>query len=197
MAPDDLTLHQQMQAGDDAALETIIRQYHAPIYRFLCRQTGDDALADDLAQETFTRLLTYEGQPVEHLKAWLFTVARNLAYDYFRSAAYRREQMTDFNDPAARATTRKAVSSTASTANMPQTHPETAFMQKTDRERIEAALKQLSAHQREVIILRFYHEMTIPDIARVIDVPAGTVKSRLFHAIKTLKGRLIQTGMQS
>ena len=58
---DDETLYRQVLQGNQVASIELIRRYHAPLFKFLCRFSGDVALADDLAQETFTRLLSYKG----------------------------------------------------------------------------------------------------------------------------------------
>lgn len=179
--PTDEALYRRLKAGDDDALDVLVTRHHRSIYQFLVRQTGDTALAEDFTQETFTRLLTKDIPNPQYLRAWLFTVARNLAYDHFRSAAYQREQATDFNDPVTR---RLHASQTAL--------PEDEFAAQSDRERVADALEKLSPEQREVVILRYYHEMKIADIAAVTGTPDGTVKGRLFHALRILKGILIR-----
>jgi len=168
---DDETLYQQVLKGSEAALVELVNRYHSPLYKFLCRYTGDPALADDLAQEMFTRLLTYRGEPPTRFKSWAYTIASNLARDHFKSARYRYERPTDFNDDG------EILLDDFNFA--PDEHSE-----------VIAALARLSPEHREVLILRFYHDLKLEEIAEVTSTPLGTVKSRLFHALKGLKGFL-------
>lgn len=166
---DDEVLYQRVRDNDETALAELVARYHAPIYQFLYRYTGDPALADDLAQETFIRVLAYRGEAPAHFKAWIYTIATNLARDQFRSAAYQHEQSVDLDDYEAH------------TADSPESAD------------VVVALKSLTPLHREVIILRFYHDLKIEEIAAITGVPPGTVKSRLFHALKGLKGFLAVT----
>lgn len=171
---DDETLYRQVLQGNKGALIELIQRYHAPLYKFLCRFSGDAVLADDLAQETFTRLLTYQGVPPARFKSWAYTVARNLARDHFKSAHYRYERMTDFQEDK-------------------EGFSDDAGFAADDREAVIQALAKLSPDHREVLILRFYHDLKLEEIADVTRTPVGTVKSRLFHALKQMKGFLAIT----
>lgn len=166
---DDEALYRRVRGGDETALAELVARYHSPVYQFLYRYSGDPALADDLAQETFIRLLAYRGEAPTHFRAWIYTVATNLARDQFRSAAYRREQTVDLEDYEAQ----------------PADPPEGDDM--------AAALASLTPAHREVVLLRFYHDLKLDEIADITGAPLGTVKSRLFHALKGLKGFLAVT----
>ena len=168
-AETDERLYRQMLNGDETALNELVGRYHRPIYQFLCRYTADPALADDMAQETFIRVLKYRGTAPRRFKSWIFAIAANLARDHFRSAGYRYEQTVELSDDIAIGQT-----------GIPENHGED----------IAAALAQLSPEQRETIILRFYHDLQLDEIAEITGAPLGTVKSRLFHALKGLKGFL-------
>lgn len=167
---DDEALYQQMKRGDEAALAELVARYHSAIYRFLYRYTGDPALADDLVQEAFIRVVTYRGDAPVHFRAWIYTIATNLARDHFQSAAYRREQRVDFDKHADQ----------FAAEHLPE---------RTDAS-VTAALMSLPPAHREVIVLRYYHDLKLDEIAAVTGAPLGTVKSRLFHALKRLKGFL-------
>jgi RNA polymerase sigma-70 factor (ECF subfamily) len=171
---DDETLYRQVLAGSKTALVKLAERYHAPLYKFLCRYTGDTTLADDLTQETFTRLLTHEGAPPTRFKAWVYAIARNLARDHFKSARYRHERSTDFE---------------GDTDTIANDDPPTSDA----RDEVIRALARLSPDHREVLILRFYHDLKLEEIADVTHAPVGTVKSRLFHALKQVKGFLAIT----
>jgi RNA polymerase sigma-70 factor (ECF subfamily) len=165
---DDERLYQQVLQGSEAALIELVGRYHAPLYKFLCRFTGDAALADDLTQETFTHFLTYQGKPPIRFKPWAYTIASNLARDHFKSARYRYERVTDFDEEAE------------------SVLDETNFTP-SDQDDVVKGLAALSPDHREVLILRFYHDLKLEEIAEVTRAPLGTVKSRLFHALKQLK----------
>ena len=170
---DDKTLFELVRRGDENALVELVNRYHSPLYKFLCRFTGDIHLANDLVQETFTRLLIYQGAAPDQFKSWMYALARNLARDHFRSRHYRYEQAADFSDD------------TLGFDPLQFTIGE--------NDDVTTALAALTADQREVIVLRFYHDLKLEEIAEITGAPVGTVKSRLFHALKRLKGFLAVT----
>lgn len=171
----------RVRAGDGEALRTLVLCYHRPLFAFLFRLTDDHALADDLAQETFIRMASQRGQPPDSARAWAFTVARNLAYDYFRSAVYRREQATDFETDDGG-------------TEFDEIAPEQAVIDADQQLAVAVQLQRLPPEQREVVILRFYHDLPLNEIAEVTAVPLGTVKSRLFHALRKLKSEMVMLG---
>lgn len=179
---EDSVLYRRVKAGDQDALRLLIARYHRPLFDFLYRLTDDPPLADDLAQQTFIRVLTFTGDAPMHLQGWLFTIARHLAYDHFRSAWVRHENSVDFTDGI------EALLST------PDSTPEQQIITSDEEQIIARSLQSLPPEQREVVILRFYHDLTLPAIAEVVGAPLGTIKSRLFHALKKLKFQLIMNG---
>lgn len=172
-AETDELLYRRLLRGDSEACAALINRYNAPLFRFLYRQIGDTATAEDLLQETFTRLITHQGKPPDHFKAWLYTIARNLAHDHFRSIHVQREEspslMFDLVDPVA--LDELAIDNAA-------------------REEVTTCLQRLSPEHREVLILRFYDDLKVEEIAEITGTAAGTVKSRLFHALRYLKSLL-------
>lgn len=162
--------------GDRSALAELIERYHGPIRRFLCRMTNDLQMAEDLVHDTFVRVLSHEGDAARTFRPWLFTVARNLAYDAFRSASYRREISADPDDGAWLAASSKGAEKVAERCSR--------------REEVGEILLRLQPHHREVLILRFYHDLSLREIAEVVECPVGTVKSRLYYALRQAKGEL-------
>lgn len=179
---DDRTLFMRLRGGDHAALRELVDRHHRSLFQFLYRLTDNHALADDISQQTFIRLLTYSGDAPDHLRGWLFTIARNLTYDHFRSAKFQREDSTDFSN------------GTAYTMHDSVPTPEQIAIGAEQRQHIASLLQQLPPEQREAVILRYYHDLSLQAIADVVDAPLGTVKSRLFHGLKKLKGYLIEIG---
>lgn len=171
---DDETLYQQVMQKNEAALVELVARYHNPIYRFLYRYSGDAALADDIAQETFIRLINFRGSPPRCFRAWVYTIAANIIRDHFRSAGYRYEQAAEFEDSIEQGTN-------------------DVDLDVHEHDDVLGALAKLSPEHRETILLRFYHDLKLEEIAEVTGAPLGTVKSRLFHALKGLKGLLAVT----
>jgi RNA polymerase sigma-70 factor (ECF subfamily) len=169
----DEALYAQVLEGDRAALAELVARYHAPLLHFLYRMTADQQAAEDMVQDTFMRLLTYEGEAPRRFKSWLFAVARNRAYDTFRSAAYTRETTLA---PEAE-------------AELPTARPgaETLAERQANREAVAGILQALQPHHREALVLRFYHDLSLKEIAEITDCPLGTVKSRLYHALRQAK----------
>ena len=174
MASDE-ALYRRIVAGDEAALRTLIDRHREALFGFLYRMTNDRAIAEDLLQETFMRLVTHRGKSPDRFRAWLYTIAANLARDHFRSAHVRHTSTDALDGLDLRE---------ASIA-------EESLLRNAERERVARALQELPPEQREVIILRFYHELRLDEIALISDVPLGTVKSRLFYALKRLKALLV------
>jgi len=192
----DEVLYRRVLDGDTDAFEALVSRYHDPLFRFLYRQTGDYAAAEDLLQETFTRLITYHGRLPDHFRAWAYTVASNLARDYFRSAHYRHE--TKFAEYATKYPAQYAESDNqtadhatdrfyTSAESVPPPAMDDLLILNGQRESVMHALARLTPDHRETVILRFYHDLKLDEIAIVSGVPIGTVKSRLFHALKQLK----------
>ncbi len=172
----DEALYTRLREGDRAALAELIGRYHAPLLRFLYRMTNDLPTAEDLVQDTFVRLLTHEGRAPRSFKSWVYTVARNLTYDAFRSASYRRETPLEPEWGEWLPATRPGV--------------ERVVERRTEREEVAEILQELRPQHREVLVLRFYHDLKLQEIAEIIDAPLGTVKSRLHHALKQAKFHL-------
>src|SRR5215470_7314585 len=165
--PSDEALFADYRAGNLAAFETLFRRWQAPLGRHLVRMLDDQATAEDLVMETFLRLHRHrarwrEGTP---LRPWLFTIARNLARNRLR---------------AQRLWGWLPLASVRSPTTLPPAEEDQV------RSRVAAAFADLPAAQREACSLRLLGELSVDEIARVTKVPAGTVKSRLFHGLRAL-----------
>ncbi len=171
----DEELYKRTVGGDEGALEALVHRYHSPLLGFLYRQTGDRHLAEDLIQETFARLLTYQGEAPRRFKSWAFAVASNICHDHYRRASSRRE-LPD----ALESWGEERVAGSAPPADE-------LLLRDADRQEVVAALQALSPSHREVLVLRFYHEMSMDEIAEVTGAPLGTVKSRNYHALRQMK----------
>lgn len=156
--------------GDKAALSEVVERYYNDIYKFLVRRTGSPFIAEEVTQNTFLKfvctLASYREK--NKLRSYLFTIAINCSNDYFRSEK-REVSLDDFGDCKA------------------DTDIEEEFDKISRGERVRLALQTLPERQRDVVILRYYHDMKLSEIAEILEIPVSTVKTRLHRASKVLK----------
>jgi RNA polymerase sigma-70 factor, ECF subfamily len=164
------------------------------VYRFSLRLTnGDRDAAEDLAQETFLRAHrfwhTYESGT--RVKSWLFTICRNTYLHERDRARNRRERPRADLDPR----TEELASASAFQAG--DRGPEREFFDALIDDEVVAAIDNLPEEFREVLVLSDLGDLQYAEIAEVLDVPVGTVKSRLFRARKLLQERLRDFAIRS
>ena len=151
---------------------------HAPaLWRYVVWLTRDPQLAEDVVQETLLRAWRHPrvlDQSETSARAWLFTVARNLVADEYRSARRRREVTSD-------------------------TLPETPTADHTDAVLdawlVSEALSALSVDHRSVVVYAYYQGMSTTQIANELNIAEGTVKSRLHYALRALRLALEESGV--
>ncbi|PWA10028.1 RNA polymerase sigma factor [Pueribacillus theae] len=173
----DEELLEQMANGNQAAFEALIHRYHSPLFSYLERKLHDPQKAEDFTQETFLKLirqLKAKKQP-NNLKPWLYQVATNLCRDYWKSAFFRSEKQELDRIPEPKDSKTSIIE---------------IYEKQEERKEILASLSQLSETQKEIVLLRFYQDLKYKEIAAALDLPIGTVKSNLFHALKKLKTSL-------
>ena len=145
-------------------LSQVYREHYRSLVRFLYRRIGDQAHAEDLAQEAFVRALEHKpSQP----RAWLFTVATNLARDEGRRAAVRRRHLTLIKAEAE--------------ARPPEPPPEVALERSEEVGRIRSALEELSARDREALLL-WEEGFSYDEIAEVLGLSRGSMGTTLARA---------------
>lgn len=160
-----------VKGGNINKLAILFERYHVPLYNYFMKLWFDAQASEDLVQEVFMKLIkfrhTYRGDGV--FTTWLFQIAHNTFYDYVRS--------------------RKTHDSTDVQAlNLSDgTDIHETVTKKEDQHLIKEALKQLPEEDREVLILRNYHNMKYTEIADIVNSPVGTVKARVHYALKKLK----------
>lgn len=180
----DESLMRAVGRGDGAAFAALVRRHHAALRGYLLRLAQDPHLADDLVQETFIRVYTRAGtfQAEGRFRPWLYRIATNLFIDHVRRC--REAPLTvpaDFppgeDGPAAGAWR-------AASAAALDTRPEAHVLLQEQRQQVQQALSRLPVEQRAILLLRFDRELTLPEIAATLQLPLGTVKSRLFRALR-------------
>jgi len=177
-------------SGDAAAWQEIVQQYHRRIYNICYRFSGSPDDAADLAQEVFIKmyrtLSTFDTTRASFM-TWVTTVTRNLLVDHFRKGKYDR--VTDSLD--ATPGNQEDGLTIAEQLQDGAASPEALMRSQETRKLVHEALRRLSPELREAVILRDLQDMDYKDIAKVLSVPEGTVKSRINRG-RTELARLLQ-----
>ena len=175
--------------GDAAAWEELVQTYNRRIYNLCYRFTGSAVDAEDLTQEVFIKIYRsleqYETGKGAFLP-WLTTLTRNLLVDHFRRT--KQERLTDSMD--ATQTDDEAGPTLADRLADSGPTPDAGIQTSERQQMVQAALQKLSPELREAVILRDLQDMDYRDIAQVLKVPEGTVKSRINRG-RTELGRLL------
>lgn len=166
-----------MEADDARLLRVLQEEHSAALWRYVVHLTGNRAEADDIVQETLVkawRRPTVLDQSRTSARAWLFTVARNLVIDSRRSARNLHE---------------------VATGELPEHEASDRVDERLDSWLIADALGSLSLDHRAVIVHAYYIGRSIAEIAAELEIPEGTVKSRLHYALRALRLALQEKGV--
>jgi RNA polymerase sigma-70 factor (ECF subfamily) len=175
MSREDARLVRALQRGDRDAFAQVVDAYGPRVLALARRYTRCEADAEDLVQETFVALSRSIGKfrGDAALSTFLYRIAMNHCLKHVQR---RRPEGVALDDA-------------------PLVAPEVASPERSAergelRARLEAALQKLSGEHRDVVLLHELHGLTYAECAEALDVPVGTVKSRLFHAFRNLRGQL-------
>lgn len=177
--PTDDALFERYRSGDTAAFEQLLARHQSALFGFLARLVGDRALAEDLFQETWLRVVREASRyrAEQKFNRWLFTIANRLAIDALR----RRKRWASVS-----------VDDEETTLELPDHGPsaadETARRQTMGR--IESALATMQPALRQVFLLRENRGLSFKEIAAMTDAPLGTVLWRMSAALKHLRKEL-------
>ena len=177
-------------AGDAGAWEEIVQRYYRRIYNICYRFAGSSDDAQDLTQEVFIKmyktLKTYDLDKGA-LMTWVTTITRNLLVDHFRKT--KQDRITDSMDTAPS----EHEDAMPLSEQIPDkaAPPDASVQGRETREMVHSALQKLSPELREAVILRDLQDMDYKEIAAVLKVPEGTVKSRINRGRAEL-ARLLQ-----
>lgn len=168
--------------GDSGAFTALVNRYRAELFNFLAHFTADPALAEDVFQETFLQLHVSAKafDMSRQLKPWLFTIAANKARDAMRSRSRRQAAPLD----AAIAPEDGGSGSYLELlpANVPR--PDEPSMNLEVSRAVQDIIWEMPQTLRDVLLLAYFHDFPYKEIAEILDVPLGTVKSRLHAALK-------------
>ncbi len=167
---EDLML--RFQAGDETAFEALVRKYQNRVHHFIYRYTKNTEDAEDLVQETFLRMYRSRNsyEPVARFSTWLFTIAINLVKSHYRKNS-RMQTKSIYQDEEEG----KQAFQLPCTAFLPDKELQSQMVLSM----IGNAMNRLPEEFNELLTLREQYEMSYEEIAKIVDLPMGTVKSRI------------------
>lgn len=174
-AREDELLAVRCQLGERGAFEDLIGRWNGPLWRYLRRLSGTDDTATEMLQDTWLRVIRGISRLRDgsKLRSWLFSIARRVAMDRLR-AQYAAPPSADID-----------LHDVPSVSDADSLEGDLAAM--------HAELARLPVVEREVLTLFYLKELSLTDVAAVLGIPAGTVKSRLFRARRMLRHELTST----
>ena len=185
----DHDLVQRVQAGDSAAFRTLFDKYHRRAFAVAMGvvKNEDDAL--DAVQEAFVKVHKniHKFQGSSSFYTWLYRIVMNVSIDHVRRTSRRRN--LDFDERALHEESEVAGDG-ALVPSVTNSNPGKAALRRELGSAIQAALQELPEHHRAVIVLREIEGMSYEEMADALEVPKGTVMSRLFHARKKMQAAL-------
>jgi RNA polymerase sigma factor (sigma-70 family) len=172
----DELLAVRCQLGERGAFDELIARWHEPLWRYLRRLANRDDVAADLVQDTWIRVLRgiVRLREPASLRPWLFGIARRVAMDRLR-LKYSRPQADDVELDQLAA-------------------PPDDLEPESDVAALDLAMAALPLAEREALTLFYLRELSIQDMATLLQIPVGTIKSRLFRARQALRSELESTG---
>lgn len=182
----DQELVERSVSGDTRAYEHLVVRYQRLVYRILWSRGGDPQDIEDMAQETFMRawerLHTFD--PAQPFKAWIARVATNLAIDHYRARS-RRPVLVELPEEE------------MASLQAGDVDPALVAQSLDDQRGLLHALQQVPPLYREALVLRFVEDLPYDEIATALDLPLGSVKTRIFRGRELLKQRLIAAGRET
>jgi len=187
---EEFALLERARAGDREALADLLERYQGPIYNLCLRMVGarQHELAADIAQDTLVRLIerldAFDGRSL--LSTWVYRVTANVCYSRLRAEKLRRHAPLEASSP---------VQSAKIGAHAPphaEQHAESSVQLAERRRRVADALLELDEDHRLILLLRDAHGLDYEQIAQALQIPVGTVKSRLFRARASLRNAVEQ-----
>jgi RNA polymerase sigma-70 factor (ECF subfamily) len=176
-AKGDTRLVVRAQLGDRQALADLVEQWHLPLWRYVRRMLDASGAADDVSQEVWAAAL--RGLPrlihPERFAPWLLTIARRAVFNRLREK---------YDAPESAELDTDTVSADESTDVV-------------DRVEVAAGLAALPVREREVLVLFYLHDLDLQECGQILEVPPGTVKSRLFRARQMLREQMTGQGYRS
>ena len=176
----DEVLISRIANGDRLAMQVLFARHHVRVFRFVLRLVRNEATAEDLISEVFLdvwrQAAKFEGR--SQVSTWMLSIARFKAL-----SALRRKPVQELDDE------------TAAAIEDHSDDPEVTLAKKDKGALLRECLTALSPEHREVVDLVYYHEKSVEEVARIVDIPEATVKTRMFYARKKLSELLKERGI--
>ncbi|UCG74898.1 MAG: sigma-70 family RNA polymerase sigma factor [Gemmatimonadota bacterium] len=184
----DPQLVELCRRGDERAAAELLRRFERPVFSLVYRMVRDRELAEDLAQEAFVRAFNNLGRydPSYKFSSWLFKVAYNLTIDHLRKK--QLDTVSIHGSPSA--VTSELQEATAITLESRAERPDELLVSREIGSEIELAIARLRPDYRSAIVLRHLEGRSYEEIAEILDVPLGTVKTYIHRARKELQAEL-------
>jgi RNA polymerase sigma-70 factor (ECF subfamily) len=173
----DSELILSLKSGSLEALGELYDQHRRMVFRTALVITGDADAASDLLQDVFLRLFRFADNidPARPIEPWLYRMTTNLAYDWVKRRSRLPRPLEDLIDWLV----------------VPGKHQPDAAVENNDEwERVQKAVSSLPLPQRVVIVMYYLNDLSLQEIADILEVPVGTVKSRLYYGRLALKRKL-------
>jgi RNA polymerase sigma-70 factor (ECF subfamily) len=182
---DEETMGRVKATGDHREFARLVERWEQPIWRLCARMSGDLHRGEDLKQETFARLFEqrHAYQPGGRFSTWLWRIALNVCYDELRRVERRRRFLSESAEAGSVENLEQCAEETPGPADR--------VAQLEEGDLVRQALLQLPDIYRSVIVLRHYEGLKLAKIADILDIPEGTVNSRMAEALQRLS-RLLE-----
>tara|TARA_Y100001968_G_C19237884_1_gene657880 strand:- start:207 stop:794 length:588 start_codon:yes stop_codon:yes gene_type:complete len=178
----DEDLIKRFQDGDEQAYVELVNRYRDRLMNFVYRFTSDSEQSEDIVQETLIKLYTHKHyyKNIAKFSTWIYTIAANYAKTELRKKKNRK------------VTNLSQMSSDEKDYDLPAVQPETDQIIESEylEKRIQAAINTLPLHFKTVVVLRDVQELSYDEISNIVEVPLGTVKSRINRARLQLQKEL-------
>ena len=181
MATDDLTLVKRVRSGDQRAFRLLVERYQKKVYAVALGMVKDREEAMDVVQEAFVKV----HRSLETFKAdatfytWLYRITVNVCIDVIRRRGAMRSDSVEFDE---RVGHDLAEANLGAVSSQLGSNPEKSVLQHELGEKIQEALEQIPEKHRAILLLRELDGLSYEELAQTLEIPKGTVMSRLFHA---------------
>ena len=179
------------QKGSEKAYRELLGRYQRPVFSLIYRMIRDREQAEDLAQETFVRVFNNIGRydPAYKFSSWIFKIATNLTIDWMR----KKEPVTVSIDGSRYAVTADEIEASTITVESRDENPEELLLARELGSEIEEAIGKLRPEYRQAILLRHIEDRAYEEIATIMALPLGTVKTYIHRGRKELQELLAHT----
>jgi len=183
---DDQLMRSLIERGDFEAFGELLKRHEKPLFNYIVRRIGDFHRAQDIFQETFYRIFKHRKSfnPEYHFHTWAYRIAANLCIDELRKGG--RDLEVPLEDIRPNQNPHPTSSHTNSHKTSPHPTLEENLFKKELEEKIKNLVEALPEKLKSVFILAEYQGFSCPEIATILEIPLGTVKSRLHHSFKQL-----------